>query len=59
VLINTQGDAYLNNGSPGVFQMRSWESAYAFAKKNNNNFGYISTAAQSDYVTRWSITNNP
>lgn len=28
-----QGDAYLNGGNVGVFQMRSWEHLYNLAKE--------------------------
>ncbi|CZT15276.1 uncharacterized protein RCC_01140 [Ramularia collo-cygni] len=40
-----RGDAYLHNGSPGIFQMRQFESAYNFAKKYDNNFGHAASAA--------------
>ncbi|KAI8939510.1 hypothetical protein NX059_003281 [Plenodomus lindquistii] len=50
-----RGDAYLNNGNVGVFQMRSWEALYARAEE----YTLDDIAAQSDYVTRWSILNNP
>jgi hypothetical protein len=50
-----RGDAYLNNGRVGVFQMRSWEHLYALAEE----YTLDDVAAQSDYVTRWSIENNP
>lgn len=50
-----RGDAYLNNGNVGVFQMRSWEHFYALGEEYNLDMA----AAQSDYVTRWSKANNP
>jgi hypothetical protein len=50
-----RGDAYLNNGNVGVFQMRSWEHLYQLAEE----YTLDEMAAQSDYVTRWSILNNP
>ncbi|KAF1930036.1 uncharacterized protein M421DRAFT_59563 [Didymella exigua CBS 183.55] len=50
-----RGDAYLNGGSVGVFQMRSWEHLYQLAEEYTMDV----IAAQSDYVTRWSILNNP
>lgn len=50
-----RGDAYLNGGNVGVFQMRSWEALYARAEE----YTLDDIAAQSDYVTRWSILNNP
>ncbi|KAJ8114009.1 heme-thiolate peroxidase [Boeremia exigua] len=50
-----RGDAYLNNGNVGVFQMRSWEHLYQLA----DSLTLDDIAAQSDYVTRWSILNNP
>ncbi|KAF2827504.1 Cloroperoxidase [Ophiobolus disseminans] len=50
-----RGDAYLNGGSVGVFQMRSWEHLYQLAEE----YTLDDIAAQSDYVTRWSILNNP
>jgi len=50
-----RGDAYLNGGNVGVFQMRSWEHLYALAEE----YTLDDAAAQSDYVTRWSIENNP
>lgn len=50
-----RGDAYLNNGNVGVFQMRSWEHLHQLAEE----YTLDEMAAQSDYVTRWSILNNP
>ncbi|USW57809.1 Putative chloroperoxidase [Septoria linicola] len=50
-----RGDAYLNGGNVGVFQMRSWEHFYAMGEEYTLDMA----AAQSDYVTRWSILNNP
>ncbi|KAH7067630.1 hypothetical protein BKA63DRAFT_452533 [Paraphoma chrysanthemicola] len=50
-----RGDAYLNGGNVGVFQMRSWEHLYNLAEE----YTLDDVAAQSDYVTRWSILNNP
>ncbi|KAM3416821.1 hypothetical protein BST61_g8412 [Cercospora zeina] len=50
-----RGDAFLNGGSPGVFQLRSFEHMYSLGE----TFGFDEAAAQSDYVTRWSILNNP
>lgn len=50
-----RGDAYLNGGNVGVFQMRSWEALYARAEE----YTLDDIAEQSDYVTRWSILNNP
>jgi hypothetical protein len=50
-----RGDAYLNGGNVGVFQMRSWEHFYNLAEE----YTLDTAAAQSDYVTRWSILNNP
>lgn len=51
-----RGDAYLNNGNVGAFQMRSWERMYGRAEEYTmDNLA----APQSDYVTRWSINNNP
>ncbi|KAK0103058.1 hypothetical protein ONS95_000765 [Cadophora gregata] len=50
-----RGDAYLNNGNVGVFQMRSWEHFYNMGEEYTLDMA----AAQSDYVTRWSILNNP
>jgi hypothetical protein len=50
-----RGDAYLNGGNVGVFQMRSWENFYNMAEE----YTLDDAAAQSDYVTRWSILNNP
>lgn len=50
-----RGDAYLNGGNVGVFQMRSFEHMYALGEK----YTFDEAAAQSDYVTRWSILNNP
>ncbi|KAF1363279.1 hypothetical protein EJ07DRAFT_152776 [Lizonia empirigonia] len=50
-----RGDAYLNGGNVGVFQMRSWEHLYELAE----SYTLDDVAAQSDYVTRWSILNNP
>lgn len=50
-----RGDAYLNDGRVGVFQMRSWEHLYQLAEE----YTLDDIAAQSDYVTRWSIANNP
>ncbi|KAL6707356.1 hypothetical protein ACN47E_004135 [Coniothyrium glycines] len=50
-----RGDAYLNGGNVGVFQMRSWEHLYNLAE----TYTLDDAAAQSDYVTRWSILNNP
>lgn len=50
-----RGDAYLNGGNVGVFQMRSWEKFYAMGP----TFDLNDAAAQSDYQTRWSIMNNP
>lgn len=50
-----RGDAYLNNGNVGVFQMRSWEHLYALGEEYTLDM----VAAQSDYVTRWSKANNP
>lgn len=50
-----QGDAYLNGGNVGVFQMRSFEHLYNLAEE----YTLDDIAAQSDYVTRWSILNNP
>lgn len=51
-----RGDAYLNNGNVGVFQMRSWERLYALAE---DGLTLDKAADQSDYQTRWSISNNP
>lgn len=50
-----RGDAYLNDGNVGVFQMRSWEHFYALGEEYTLDMA----AAQSDYVTRWSKANNP
>ncbi|PPJ58085.1 hypothetical protein CBER1_05299 [Cercospora berteroae] len=50
-----RGDAYLNGGFVGAFQMRSWENFYAMGEEYTLDMA----AAQSDYVTRWSILNNP
>ncbi|KAG4443914.1 hypothetical protein IFR05_000554 [Cadophora sp. M221] len=50
-----RGDAYLNGGNVGIFQMRSWEHLYSLGE----TFGFNEVAAQSDYVTRWSVMNNP
>lgn len=51
-----RGDAYLNGGNVGVFQMRSWEHLYELSQ---DSYTLDNVAAQSDYVTRWSILNNP
>lgn len=51
----TQGDAYLHNGNVGFFETRSWEHLYALGEE----YTLDKIAAQSDYVTRWSILNNP
>lgn len=50
-----RGDAYLHGGNVGVFEMRSWEHYYNLAEE----YTLDDSAAQSDYVTRWSILNNP
>ncbi|EAT80682.1 hypothetical protein HBI56_204320 [Parastagonospora nodorum] len=50
-----RGDAYLNGGRVGVFQMRSWEHLYSLAEE----YTLDDVAAQSDYNTRWSVANNP
>ncbi|PPJ57192.1 hypothetical protein CBER1_07024 [Cercospora berteroae] len=50
-----RGDAYLNNGSPGVLQLRSFQHMYDLGE----TFGFNEPAAQFDYNTRWSILNNP
>jgi hypothetical protein len=50
-----RGDAYLNSGDVGVFQMRSWEHLWNLG----DNLTPDLIAAQSDYVTRWSVENNP
>ncbi|KAF2133888.1 Cloroperoxidase [Dothidotthia symphoricarpi CBS 119687] len=50
-----RGDAYLNGGNVGVFQMRSWEHLYQLAEE----YTLDDIAKQSDYVTRWSVLNNP
>ncbi|CAK1368314.1 Aromatic peroxygenase [Cercospora beticola] len=50
-----RGDAYLNGGNVGVFQMRSWERLYGLGEEYTLDM----VAGQSDYVTRWSIQNNP
>lgn len=50
-----RGDAFLNGGDVGVFQMRSFEHLYNLAEE----YTLDDAAAQSDYVTRWSILNNP
>ncbi|KAL2067474.1 hypothetical protein VTL71DRAFT_1899 [Oculimacula yallundae] len=50
-----RGDAYLNGGNVGVFQMRSWEHFYNMGEEYTLDMA----AAQSDYVTRWSKMNNP
>ncbi|KAH7330403.1 Chloroperoxidase [Rhexocercosporidium sp. MPI-PUGE-AT-0058] len=46
-----RGDAYLNGGNVGVFQMRSWEHFY--------NMGEEYTLDMATQITRWSIMNNP
>ncbi|KAF2212834.1 hypothetical protein CERZMDRAFT_111854 [Cercospora zeae-maydis SCOH1-5] len=50
-----RGDAFLNDGFVGAFQMRSWEHFYEMGEEYTLDMA----AAQSDYVTRWSIANNP
>ena len=50
-----KGDAYLNGGSVGVFQNHKWD----FFMKQDEPFTLDKAAAQSDYVTRYSILNNP
>jgi hypothetical protein len=51
----TRGDAYLNDGKVGVWQARSWEHLYA----TGETYSWNEVANQSDYVTRWSVENNP
>ena len=51
-----RGDAYLNGGNVGVFQLRSFENYYNMAAES---FGFDESAAHADYETRWSILNNP
>ncbi|KAG4439488.1 hypothetical protein IFR05_005024 [Cadophora sp. M221] len=50
-----RGDAYLNNGRVGVFQMRSWENLWRLAE---GGLTFNKVSSQSDYVTRWSKANN-
>lgn len=50
-----RGDAYLHGGNVGFFENRSWQHLYDLAEELTLD----DIAAQSDYVTRWSILNNP
>lgn len=55
-----RGDAYLNNGDIGVFQARSWNNIRKIiAGAPDGNFGMAQTTEQSNFVTQYSIHNNP
>ena len=51
-----RGDAYLNGGNVDVFQMRSWEHLYSLV---GDNLSLDKASAQSNYVTEYSVHNNP
>ncbi|WPH02288.1 Hypothetical protein R9X50_00515000 [Acrodontium crateriforme] len=53
-----RGDAYLNNGNIGVFQAHSWNNIRTLiAQTGDFNFGQ--SIQQSNFVTQYSIQNNP
>ena len=51
-----RGDAYLNGGNVNVFQMRSWNALYP---RVGNNLNLDKAGGQSNYVTQYSVQNNP
>lgn len=50
-----RGDAFLNGGNVGVFQMRSWNNLYNLGEEYNLDLA----AAQNEFVQSYSINNNP
>lgn len=51
-----RGDAYLNNGDVGVVQWHSWNNLMQLAE---GGLTLDETTAQSNYVTHYSLDNNP
>ena len=51
-----RGDAHLNGGSVGVFQMRSWNNLMSLI---GDDLTLDKTIVQSNYVTGYSVQNNP
>lgn len=53
-----RGDAYLNGGNVGVFQWRSWNNLMSLME-DDDNLTLDKTIQQSQFVTDYSVNNNP
>lgn len=51
-----RGDAYLNGGDVNVFEWNSWNDMY---NRVGDNLNLDDAAAHSDFVTQYSVANNP
>ncbi|KAH6712757.1 Chloroperoxidase [Leptodontidium sp. MPI-SDFR-AT-0119] len=53
-----RGDAYMNGGNVGVFEMHRWERLYSLAA-SEGGLTHDKVASQAYYTAEYSIKNNP
>ncbi|KAL2071215.1 hypothetical protein VTL71DRAFT_12450 [Oculimacula yallundae] len=53
-----RGDAYMNNGNVGVFEMHRWERLYGLAT-SAGGLTHDKVASQAKYTNEYSVQNNP